>query len=378
MSAQHEFAELFEIEKRLMAGIRAAADAPPRRLGVSWRAAALLAAVAGVVVGGALVSGGPGRAPDAAAAAALRSAAVTAEGQPALPPLTEGRYMYRKWLSSGFADDRGWPRVNGGWTPYPLPPADGCFEQAGSDPECTVPQPSWRAWVRVAYESFIAADGTTVGRRTSISGPRFETAADRMAWEQAGSPRPWETPITLRNAPEDRFTFFFPGRDHITEAELRALPPDPAKLRDIIEPNVATNATWSHEKQMFDDITQMLMIDPLQPEVRAALYDVLASLPGIELLGRVDKQIGRPGVAIGITDRGYRFEAIFDPETADLIGQGLNGYRICCWQGWEVVDSTAPRPAEPASGPAAWTLPSVKPNVLCLENCVAGSAGPSW
>ena len=57
--------------------------------------------------------------------------------------------------------------------------------------------------------------------------------------------------------------------------------------------------------------------------MRAAIYQLTAELPGVELLGEVDDPVGRPGTGIAYTDhkRGTRQELIFDPETSALLGE---------------------------------------------------------
>ena len=57
------------------------------------------------------------------------------------------------------------------------------------------------------------------------------------------------------------------------------------------------------------------------PAVRASLYRVLAEIPGIQLLGTVRDQQGRPGTGVAITADGERHELILDPNTSLLLGE---------------------------------------------------------
>ena len=57
------------------------------------------------------------------------------------------------------------------------------------------------------------------------------------------------------------------------------------------------------------------------PALRAALYEVAAGLPGVELIGNVRDASGRPGVAVAYEHDGARNELIFDPETAAMLGE---------------------------------------------------------
>ena len=55
------------------------------------------------------------------------------------------------------------------------------------------------------------------------------------------------------------------------------------------------------------------------PELRAALFDVAATLPGVEDLGAMTDAIGREGIGFGFTGGYERMELIFDPETATIL-----------------------------------------------------------
>ncbi len=59
----------------------------------------------------------------------------------------------------------------------------------------------------------------------------------------------------------------------------------------------------------------------MPPAVRGALYEVAADLPGVELVGKVEDASGRPGIAVAYTHEGLRQEFIFDPKTAELLGE---------------------------------------------------------
>lgn len=57
------------------------------------------------------------------------------------------------------------------------------------------------------------------------------------------------------------------------------------------------------------------------PAVRAALYRVLADIPGIQLLGTVRDHNGRPGTGVAITASGEQHELILDPNSSQLLGE---------------------------------------------------------
>ena len=57
------------------------------------------------------------------------------------------------------------------------------------------------------------------------------------------------------------------------------------------------------------------------PELRAALFQIASGLPGVELIGDVTDEEGRPGVAVGYPSDGLRHDLIFDPNTSVLLGE---------------------------------------------------------
>jgi hypothetical protein len=63
-----------------------------------------------------------------------------------------------------------------------------------------------------------------------------------------------------------------------------------------------------------------LLEESLSPPLRSALYDLLASLPGISDLGAVTDQFGRHGIAFGVSFvPPFRTEFVIDPATAELL-----------------------------------------------------------
>lgn len=55
------------------------------------------------------------------------------------------------------------------------------------------------------------------------------------------------------------------------------------------------------------------------PPVRAALYRLIQSTPGIEALGPMTDRLGRHGIGVGFTEYGVRDVLIFDPATTAVL-----------------------------------------------------------
>ena len=72
---------------------------------------------------------------------------------------------------------------------------------------------------------------------------------------------------------------------------------------------------------MLDTVGSLLSWSVAPPALRAGLYEVATRIPGIRALGPAADASGRSGVALGVTADGIRYELIFDPDTAELLGQ---------------------------------------------------------
>jgi hypothetical protein len=107
--------------------------------------------------------------------------------------------------------------------------------------------------------------------------------------------------------------------------QLIHLPTDPAKLLRYIEHHAVGGGP------RFSDIfsyAQTLLGaggtggSPLPPKVSAAMYRVIARLPGMRLIGPTRDPLGRPGVAVGLFFKHQpgRIELIFNPKTGVLLG----------------------------------------------------------
>ncbi len=118
------------------------------------------------------------------------------------------------------------------------------------------------------------------------------------------------------------------------------LPTDPAELRRTVEGNrtevtgfnlmdpeakqLDTDATVSQLFNILDTdatVSQLFNIlqegGPMRPQLRAAIFNALAELPGIEVDTNATDFIGRDGYAISTQG----IEYIFDPDTAEVLAQ---------------------------------------------------------
>jgi hypothetical protein len=254
---------------------------PRRRTVIAIAAAGLAIAIAFPIALPGGVTGGA----DPAAAALLHRVALRAAEPPPEPAPGPGQYLYTR--SESFSTH---------------------LYVVGDGNTFLFSQPSTR-------ETWIGPDGS--GRLFGTSGSvTFSTDKDRSTWEAAGSPDLYE------NLTDNEL--FEP--DGLYSPDYADLPGDPEQLLELIERREidgigGPNNDWG----TFMIIGDLLRESSLQPKVRAALYQIAAELPGVELVGRVVDGAGRPGVAVAYTnsnsDAPSRWEMIFDPRTAQLLGE---------------------------------------------------------
>jgi hypothetical protein len=74
-------------------------------------------------------------------------------------------------------------------------------------------------------------------------------------------------------------------------------------------------------------VAGMFQSDYLLPGQRAALYQFLATAPGLTLERNVKDVSGRPGIGVGWSFKGSTAVLIFDPKTYTLLGMTTRGER---------------------------------------------------
>ncbi|QKW33331.1 CU044_5270 family protein [Actinomadura sp. NAK00032] len=106
---------------------------------------------------------------------------------------------------------------------------------------------------------------------------------------------------------------------------LMSLPSDPAKLRALLYEKVdAASAgdrmSKDRDGQAFRDAAQMLWDAPvaMPPATQAALYRVLAAIPGVQVQRNVKDGAGRPAIALS---RGFGEQFLLDPVTYQMVAQ---------------------------------------------------------
>jgi hypothetical protein len=104
-----------------------------------------------------------------------------------------------------------------------------------------------------------------------------------------------------------------------TPSFLAALPRDPAALFARLQADAPDNGRGNAELLVY--AADALRTGMVPADLRAALYQTLARLDGVELVDQATNLDGRGGTAIGIDDGQFRQDIIIDPSTGLFIGE---------------------------------------------------------
>ncbi|HVX20850.1 MAG TPA: CU044_5270 family protein, partial [Acidimicrobiales bacterium] len=306
-----------------------------------WMAAAGVAAAVAAVAA-VLVSVVPGPAgPRSAAAAVLQQAAASAGGQ---VPLQPGQFLYTATQ-----------------TEVHLGLYQGSVETAGA----LVGQTD-QSWTDSAGHGHRLL---TVGR------PQYPTPADRAVWAAT-------TPPGLPTAP-------FMGTDGWPQTttppvDVAGLPTDPAQLAALIaarrlpvaadDPRgprdlAQTLAYWvlasGRDYSVFEGAAALLVVPStgMSPALAAALFQVMADQPGVQMLGTVTDHDGQQGVGVALPAPGSAqvSQVVVDPASGQLLEASF-----------ALPPTTLPEAPETCGGPAGAT------STTCVATQAVMSIAPLW
>jgi hypothetical protein len=256
------------------------------------RARGLALAAAGAAALIAVVSSLPGRegtSPDAVSALEAVAAIASAETP---PPSAGGDIDYYKTVSTG--------------------PGGSSEGRHGARDAYT-----WQQWETT--EDWVAPDGS--GRQRTVLGKiEFGNRQDVRDWREAGSPRLGPAPGTVTDKR------YGPGELNGApyEGELppvRELPADADELERIFrEEQARSSASVPVDAKLFEYAASVLLSTGSRPQLRAAVYELLTRIDGVELEEDVEDPLGRRGTGVSL-DMDYsgaptQHTVIFDSETS--------------------------------------------------------------
>jgi hypothetical protein len=296
-----------------------------RRPLLAMAGAGVLAAVLAAVL---LFSSGPSAEP--AAAEVLRRVARVAEASnaPAQAVPGPGQFLYAKTKK---VELEGW-----------LPPDSGLHQGSAADPRTFTTHVPFAypeypiALVSTLEETWTGPDGA-MRKRETLASVDFFSEADQELWQKAGSPPPDAFDPERHRIGHDGSGR--PVKDFATESwrgshvfshvvQLAKLPTDPKALRQSIEGRPAGEAVApppaesGRGSRLIERLVEILSEPITTPALRAAAFNALAEIPGIELERNVTAATGHRGDAITwAVEGGFSREVIFDPHTAAVLAQ---------------------------------------------------------
>lgn len=193
----------------------------------------------------------------------------------------------------------------------PIPPRLAVYTKSVSAYMTTWAEGGFSVLVPHVREIWAERDRSVL-RRTSGE-PKFLSERDRDRWIAAGRP-------DVREGG--------PATDVIPADEPSRLPTDVDALYAAIKDEAEGHSEGTY-RQMFTRVGDYLReaSDVSQQaftlEQRAALYEVAARIPGIELIGTVRDPAGRKGVAVAMEQRsdGVRHTLVIDPVSGALLAE---------------------------------------------------------
>jgi hypothetical protein len=100
--------------------------------------------------------------------------------------------------------------------------------------------------------------------------------------------------------------------------EIYALPTESKALESRLRAT-GLDGIRDQDTELFAIVGDLLRESPAPPALRQALWEVVARIPGVSLVGSVRDSSGRPGVAIRRGDHGY----VLDPQDGQLFEESI-------------------------------------------------------
>ncbi|WP_326724506.1 MULTISPECIES: CU044_5270 family protein [unclassified Streptomyces] len=123
--------------------------------------------------------------------------------------------------------------------------------------------------------------------------------------------------------PEPRGMVWTIGKTKLTWDELGKLPTDPAALKARLLGDSAGNTATTGN--LYNSIVQLLATAPSSPQLRAALFEILAGMDGVRLVGPAKDSAGRQGTAVEWQGPELYHRLIVDPDTSDVLEHQQKG-----------------------------------------------------
>jgi hypothetical protein len=165
-------------------------------------------------------------------------------------------------------------------------------------------------------------------------GPTYWQSRDGgYAFDRQGHLRHWTKPTAVAMSADGtrveaprQTSWGIPNDGQVTWDQVAGLPTDPKALRERLDPH---EPLWPGS--LYATASSLLADAPVTPRQRAALYQVIASLPGVHLDGTAKDELGRTGTAISMTQRYFANGPVvtrtllIDPRTGKVLQESDSG-----------------------------------------------------
>lgn len=111
-----------------------------------------------------------------------------------------------------------------------------------------------------------------------------------------------------------------PPRDFV---HLSKLPTDPSGMLAYLRGRVGASGKNDPNYELWQAAGELMRESYLPPAQRAAVYQAIKLIPGVQLVERAEDATGRTGIGVGFVDtrRGLREELVFAPDTYRFLGE---------------------------------------------------------
>jgi hypothetical protein len=236
-------------------------------------------------------------------------------------------------------------------------------------------------------------DSRSAGQRTWIFPSTGETTIPlaggaTTAWQAAGSPALPRTSSTQQAWWQVGGNVGNLGNEQLTYAQLQALPASSAGLAKAMRAEIAQEDKQEQVPATDQDVTfrmfeisAVLLKEPIPAPVRAAVFQVLASLPGVHTIGTVTDPLGHSGYGIvlgGGSDGPDPFARLQDTAAEVLVIDSGTGELVDD----EQVQTALPAGVTPASSGAIPGFANCKAILADVDvpgtTCVPSEVKPSY
>jgi len=179
------------------------------------------------------------------------------------------------------------------------------------------------------FTAFITTRRTTLVTTTSAATivarngapARFGTPADQAMWRAAGRPSLGQAPPSgvTQTIPAGQYTFL-PQGSNLTYRQAAALPADPDSLASVLAHHLSTYAgPYPSATLKLKQVAYLIATAPLANKVRAAAWQVMASLPGLRICPKPRGQVRSGTIRLCLDSAGDEIMVNINPYTGTII-----------------------------------------------------------